>query len=173
MKFKYSEDRESYQKIQDILHTVAPKLYRNYMKEAEEVHKKDSASGKYTSWEFAVASTNIFGGKLIITPCKNLVSNQGTTENATHTVSNRKQMPKYLWKFFDAPVYRMDFPLNHPPYVLRDIEYEKKYCKLYYTNFVLRIFRRVEGLIRRWIYGTKMERKALIEKCKRKLFKRD
>lgn len=172
MEFKYLEDRESYQQIQRILYTVAPKLYRNYLKRAEEVYQKDGVSGRYTSWEFAVASANLFGGKLIITPCKNLVSNRGVIEGATHSPNCIKKMPKYLWKFFNAPVYQLEFPLRHPPYVIRDMEYEKRYCQLYYTNSILRMSRWIESIIRRWIYGTKEERTALLDKCKQKLFRR-
>lgn len=52
-----------------------------------------------------------------IFPSVNLVSNIGFSKDATHTIIKRS--------YSDLPTEAIDFPIKHPPFILRDIEADK------------------------------------------------
>ncbi len=66
-------------------------------------------------WYFSLSAQN----QLCIYPVKNLVSNIGNDENATHTGLGSITIPSFP----------LDFPLVHPRYVVPNIEFDKAFYK--------------------------------------------
>lgn len=70
--------------------------------------------GKYDTWDHQLTFACIVNNGLCILPDRNLVENIGFGGDATHT--------KEINKLANMPVLSMDFPLIHPPYVIRDLK---------------------------------------------------
>ena len=68
--------------------------------------------GTIDTWDYAWSLACLIQSGLVIRPRKNLVSNIGAGQEATHT---REPTPSA-----DFPRSAMTFPLQHPPFVLRD-----------------------------------------------------
>lgn len=85
--------------------------------------------------------------KLQIVPKKNMVSNIGCDENATHAVSY-KMLPHGIRRVFNMETYELNEPINHPRNVFPDLNYEKKRNRVLAYNMPLRTFaRKVERQI--------------------------
>lgn len=66
-----------------------------------------------------------------IIPTKNMINNIGNSpEGGTHSVSGLEMIPKKLRKIFTMKRYDIDFPLQHPPYVIVDMDFQKSLFKL-------------------------------------------
>ncbi len=85
-------------------------------------------------WYFSLAAQN----QLCIFPSKNLVSNIGFGENATHTKSKNKLV---------AIAEDLTFPLTHPTYVVPHCAFDKAYHRKMYS-----FKRRIRNLIPHSIY---------------------
>ena len=83
-------------------------------------------------WHFAVAAH----GGLTIIPAVNLVTNIGFGEDATHTFDAHDQ-------FAHPVVYRLPFPLHHPPVVLRDARRDQRHFREHLMGRALAIVRRL------------------------------
>lgn len=70
--------------------------------------------GKIDTWDHQLTFACIVNNGLCIIPDRNLVKNIGFGSDATHT--------KIINKLANIPVVPMDFPLVHPPYMIRDIK---------------------------------------------------
>jgi hypothetical protein len=68
--------------------------------------------GDIDTWDYQWAFACWIQRGLSIVPEVNLVSNIGFGPNATHTTYNR-------W-FAQLPIHSIDFPLRHPPFVIRN-----------------------------------------------------
>jgi hypothetical protein len=73
------------------------------------------------SWTFACWSQN----GLTILPNENLISNIGFREDGTHTASSTRTA--------NMPTKDLDFPLKHPPFVIRDVHADERTSKLFFT----------------------------------------
>lgn len=69
-------------------------------------------SGKIDTWDYQWTFANWIQNGLAVLPSVNLVSNIGFGQSATHTSGTSV--------FADLPVKEMRFPLNPPPFVMRD-----------------------------------------------------
>jgi hypothetical protein len=69
--------------------------------------------GHKDTWDYQFTFSCFIHSGLCINPCTNLISNIGFDGNATHTTANNDP-------FADMPVTPIKFPLNHPPYMIRD-----------------------------------------------------
>jgi hypothetical protein len=77
-------------------------------------------------WDFA----RYINSGLAIVPEVNLVKNIGFGEDATHTL-NRNSMDTQL------EVNDIQLPLRHPPFVIRDVESERRYFKDFMQNAMI------------------------------------
>ncbi|HKZ36423.1 MAG TPA: hypothetical protein VJ184_02155 [Chryseolinea sp.] len=77
-------------------------------------------------WDFARYSHS----GLAIVPHKNLVKNLGFGADATHTVNSKG-------KLTSLEAHELEFPLKHPPFVIRDIESDKKYFSKFIKDVIL------------------------------------
>lgn len=86
--------------------------------------KAYTGAGNADYWDFQWAFTCWAHNGLTILPTKELVSNIGFGEEATHTKS-------FNDKRANLPVAEMVFPLKHPPYMVRDREADELRFKYY------------------------------------------
>lgn len=86
--------------------------------------------GKVDWWDYQWDFARFSNSGLAIVPNKNLVKNLGFGEGATHTVNGSGEFNK-------LEAHELSFPLQHPPFVIRDIESDKKYFKRFIKNVIL------------------------------------
>ena len=100
-------------------------------------------------WESIVGCNCMFNSHYAIIPKKNLISNVGLTENATHS-AKKKYMPKVTAALFDMKTYEIEFPLKHPKHVLVNQSYIKKVYRIMGIGHpIIKAKRRIESKLRR------------------------
>lgn len=88
-------------------------------------------------WTFACWIQN----GLSILPKVNLVSNIGFGADATHTIKKTN-------KFGNLPLELMDFPLNHPPFMIQDVKADNfTQESLFKTNLILGLTRKFKAIL--------------------------
>lgn len=70
-----------------------------------------------SAWDHQWSYTRLVNNGLSIVPCRNLVMNIGSGEDATHTSAMGNT---------SIPALGIYFPIKHPEYVMRDIEFDRK-----------------------------------------------
>lgn len=104
-------------------------------------------------WESILGFDCLLNNRLVIIPKRNMVSNIGLTENATHGV-NPRLMTKEERRLFNMPVYKQQFPLKHPEYIVVDQDYYKARNKLLGIGHPFcRFFKKVVYVWKCIIYG--------------------
>jgi hypothetical protein len=101
-------------------------------------HFDRSHRGKIDSWDYQLFLTLLVHGLLCVAPNTNLVSNIGFGPRSTHT--RRDNFTANL------PVFPMEFPLRHPPFVIRDRSADRFEQKTVYDPGFLLKLRQVLGL---------------------------
>ena len=86
------------------------KVVKYWTKNFQRTYEGDTTVWDYR-WTFACWIQN----GLTILPNVNLVSNIGFGEDATHTIASKSRVA-------NLPVKEMNFPLKHPPFLLRHVE---------------------------------------------------
>lgn len=74
--------------------------------------------GKIDTWDFQWLFACWTQNGLTILPNVNLISNIGFNQDGTHTLSNNSPLA-------NMAVEEMEFPLSHPPFVIRDSQADK------------------------------------------------
>ncbi|CAN5363995.1 hemolytic protein HlpA [soil metagenome] len=77
-------------------------------------------------WDFA----RYVQSGLAVVPKINLVKNIGFDGRATHTHNSTSKSAK-------METTEMDFPLRHPPFVIRDIDSDRKYFKMFIEDILI------------------------------------
>jgi len=90
--------------------------------------------GSVDWWDYQWDFARYINSGLSIVPQKNLVKNLGFGEGATHT-TNKKN------KSAGLEALDLDFPLRHPPFIIRDIERDKEYFNVFMKNTILSKFK--------------------------------
>ena len=80
-------------------------------------HFERTFSHEIDSWAYPWSFTCLSQSGLVIRPAKNLVTNIGFGVDATNTKKGGVNA--------NYPSYKMDFPIKHPPYVMRNARYDK------------------------------------------------
>ncbi len=134
-------------------------------KKALEHYRKCNESG--IEYYEAIMGANLLSNNMLnIVPTLNQISNIGVVENATHSVSSLKMMPKGIRRIFFMKAYEMKFPLSHPPYVIEDVKFKKEWNKVMGTGFFRRYYRKICSIILRIRYG---DIKGLIKAFKNRI----
>ena len=121
-------------------------------KKALEHYQKCNDSG-IEYYESIMGANLLSNNMLNIVPTLNQISNIGVVENATHSVSSLKMMPKGIRRIFFMKTYELEFPLKHPPYVIEDIKFKKEWNKVMGTSMARRYYRKVCSILLRVRYG--------------------
>lgn len=107
---------------------------------------------KRVGWDFRWAFSYWSQSGLAAAPCTNLVRNIGFSDAATHTRSDPARRG-------ELKAGKIDFPLNHPPYVIRDTEAERQFLdlivipRLKKKTFKKRFLNSVSEFDRRYLNG--------------------
>ena len=105
-------------------------------------------------WESILGFNCMLNSRVAIIPKKNLVSNIGLTENATHSVGGLSVIPKGLRKIFFMKTYEINFPMNHPTYLIPDTLYIQKINRIFANGYpLIKAYRKIESFILRLSHG--------------------
>lgn len=137
----------------------------NLLKTGFERRKALENGGRLSAWTYQFSMGGRLNNKLDITPCKNLITCIGLTDDSGHASNSIKKIPKGLQKVFFGKTYRLEKPLRHPKYIMEDVEMENEIRKIMGWTPYLKISRKVEGIARRILYG---DLKILIKSLKGK-----
>lgn len=132
------EDRKRF-----VLANKEKRIMKRYLKTVE----NHMASGK-AHYESIMEYDMMINNTINIIPTKNMISNIGNNgEGGTHSVSNEKLLPKGSRKVLSMKTYEMETPLHHPPYVMEDVGYTKKYLRVMgWGHPLVTLYRRVASL---------------------------
>lgn len=97
-------------------------------------------------YETILCINQYVNNRLNIVPTKNMIINIGNTpEGGTHSVDDLSLIPKGLRRIFTMKSYEIDFPLNHPKYIINDVAYQKKLFRVMGTGHpFVKTYRNVE-----------------------------
>ncbi|MBN3943674.1 MAG: glycosyltransferase family 2 protein [Nostoc sp.] len=87
------------------------------------------------TWDYQWTFACWMQGSLSIIPSVNLISNVGVGADATHFTSNQE------FSFINMSVQAMEFPLKHPPFIVRNVEADNFTQKTVYKVTALDIFK--------------------------------
>ena len=91
--------------------------------------------------------------RLYIIPKRNMIKNIGCTNNSAHA-KDLKLLPRATRKLFNADIYELEFPINHPRYVIPDKAFVKAINKLLGEGVPLLVFlRKMEAAFLQVFYG--------------------
>lgn len=98
--------------------TFEPYVFCDSTEEAKHWQKTFSKvfEGRIDTWDYQWVLENWVNGRISITPSKNLVSNIGFGIAATHTIAHSE--------FANLISHEIEFPLQHPDYVVRNRNYD-------------------------------------------------
>lgn len=99
-------------------------VYRGLFRRAGVTKMRDEEAGFVTSWEMYLGMAMCMNGSLTITPSKNMVQYLGVSSNATHTPDNELLLAPKIRKVLTQKANEVTFPLRHPPFVVRDRNFE-------------------------------------------------
>ncbi len=116
--------------------------YRAWRSAAKETREK-----KVNYWDIQFGFIKYAQSYLCIVPRANLIYNNGVGAGSTHTENIRQKK----WKQGDIlfmPTEDMQFPLQHPKYVVCDRTYDERYFKkMAYPHPIIRLFRKLKRRI--------------------------
>ena len=115
---------------------------------------------RLSAWAYQCGMSVALNEQLSIIPNVNLITNIGLTTESSHATNDIKKLSRKTQQYFNAPVYKMVFPLKHPKYMIEDRIYYEEVEKKYRITF----FTLAESVIRRLIYAEKGEIKQMINK---------
>lgn len=92
--------------------------------------------------------------RLNIIPKKNMISNIGFTGESTHGAAKYELLPKGIRRIFNMKTYEYEFPLNHPKFMMEDMEFLRKINRVMGEGYPLvRLYRRCESVFYRMRSG--------------------
>lgn len=143
---------------------IFPKFYSETSKNLKITQIKDTVGHTHSSWERLLGQTMMSESRLSISPCYNLVTNIGLTDDATHSTSDLRMFHPKIRELFFMKAYEIDFPLRHPPVVMRDMIYEKRFEREFPSSKLDRLMLKIDYAFRVLIYKGPG---ALLSKIKR------
>ena len=118
---KFDFDISLYSKLKD--KNYFDRFFMNDLERLYRLRKFDKTSERNGSadwWDYQWDFARFVNSGLAIVPKKNLVKNIGFGEAATHTLNGNNRYAK-------MQAEELEFPLKHPPFMIRDLESDKRY----------------------------------------------
>lgn len=137
---------------------------KSLVKTGKERKKILDKGGSLSAWTFQYDMSNFLNNRLGITPTKNLISCIGLNSESVHASNSINKISKGLQKVFYGKTYYMDFPIEHPPCVIEDVEMSLAIRRVLGWTPVLKITRKIEGVTRRIIFADKGDIKKMVKK---------
>ena len=100
-------------------------------------------------WENIIGFRTTIHSGLVIYPRVNMVENVGTSANATHAPDDIAELPKEIQQMFITRAEDIEFPLQHPPYVIEDYHYFDEMMSHLEPSFGRRLHRKFEHAYRK------------------------
>ncbi|NDV60031.1 hemolysin activation protein [Bacteroides sp. 519] len=99
-------------------------------------------------YETIFYASMLLNSGLAIVPTRNMINNLGATMDSTHFSSSANVLPKGFRRIFTMKRYDIAFPLQHPHYIIENIEYKKTvYRIMAWGHPFIKISRSIEELI--------------------------
>jgi len=96
----------------------------------------------------------VMNSGLAIVPTRNMINNMGATDGSTHFAGSLATMPHRLRRLFTMGRHEVQFPLNHPRYVIENVGYKERTYRTYaYGHPWIKIGRSIEELLLNLRYG--------------------
>jgi hypothetical protein len=122
---------------------------------------------KLSSWSYQLGMAILLNHQLNIVPKYNMISNIGMSEDGANSVSSLRFMPKGLRRLYYMKTYDYKFPLQHPKYVVNDLDFKKRLDRVMGDGYpFIQFFRKVESILYRIIGG---DYKSLVKGLKKRL----
>lgn len=119
----------------------------------EDVKRYDyllNGENRTTAWDYQWEFCMLTNSGMSIVPAQNLVRNIGFGEGATHTFD-------LFCKFSNIESYEIEFPLKHPPFVMPNTKYDKKFMKDSHTPTILyMVYYKIRTVLLKIIKGKKL-----------------
>ena len=103
---------------------------------------QDTYESKIKAWDYRWTFATWLQNGLTILPNVNLISNIGFGEGATHTVSSKNP-------FINLPTQSMNFPLQHPQFVIRERMADKfTHDSVFHATLKNRLIRKLKNIVK-------------------------
>lgn len=126
-------------------------LYKNSMDVDRYITLCRNRNAEGVAYYESILGANAKTQRLVnIVPKYNLISNIGNEGESTHGAASLDLLPKGIRRIFNMKTYEYDFPLKHPPYMMEDLQFQKKLNRIMGKGYpMVRLYRRCESVIYR------------------------
>ena len=132
--YDYLDDKNFIQNLNYYIKKCYLKVYSDYITKSQLNREYNRKTRKVQSWEFAMSTSMVLKSRLAINPAVNLIKNVGVVEGATHSGNDIRMIPHRYRRIFELENYELEFPLHHPKYMIRDVQYEQMHDRNYAIN---------------------------------------
>lgn len=132
--YDYLDDKNFIQNLNYYIKKCYLKVYKDYITKSQLNREYNRKTKKIQSWEFAMSTSMVLKSRLAINPAVNLIKNVGIVEGATHSGNDIRMIPHRYRRIFELENYELVFPLHHPKYMIRDVQYEQMHDRNYAIN---------------------------------------
>jgi hypothetical protein len=108
------------------------------------LHRAYYENDKVTWWDIQWGFARKINSGLVAVPTKNLVVNLGFGSDATNTTDGSE--------YSDVKIEKLEFPLKHPPFVMRDRMIDDEIFRKYSTTPLSRLRGRIKYITPAWFY---------------------
>jgi hypothetical protein len=127
---KYSSTINYYKKsyYRDNMHKFnrIDRSITSLIKQVRDYEEYGTSSGHVASMEYyLMGPLRLLSNSLVIVPTKNLIMDVGATDYTVHGDS-LKMLTRRQRKWYFRETFELDFPLNHPPFMMKDFSYLSK-----------------------------------------------
>ena len=138
--YDFLEDEEQVKKMGD--QYTNKRVFKQFIETCKRHKKSDIAH-----YESISAAARRLNSQFSIAPNKNLITNIGLTDDATHTSTvNINMLPKAVRAVFEAKRYELEFPLQHPKEIkIVDYEYEESVWRIHFPSKIRAFYRTQES----------------------------
>jgi hypothetical protein len=152
--------------LKEKLKMISGKKGLNEIKIFIETNERLNRGENISYWDVQWQTVRYMHSQLSIIPAKNMITNIGIGEGATHSKIIDKRKPnKGKINFFFNDRYEIDFPLAHPRYLLQNIDYDKKVDARIYPNILIRAIRKAINIKKKlWLTMVRSSPKFLHKK---------
>jgi hypothetical protein len=108
------------------------------------MHRAYYESDKVTWWDIQWGFARKINSGLVVVPTKNMVINLGFGGDATNTTDGSK--------FAKMKIEKMEFPIKHPQFVIRDKMIDDEIFRQYLTTPLSRLKGKIKYITPAWLY---------------------
>lgn len=151
-------------------HLRLPKYYIESMNRTGSARQVALCNGeKLSAWTYQFAMVRHLYSQLVIVPDRNLISNIGVTEDATHGSGSLRVLPKGIQRVFFMKTYNYENAIKHPKYIIEDTCYDEQVRKILGQSKLQNKWRMIEGIFRKIVFGEKKDKKRMFDKLRKKI----